>query len=155
MTVAERTRQAVRDRPFLFDALRAGVCNYSAAARLLDAEDEEAAVAALRRFADELDAPDPPAGDARVTMAAGLGVVPPEDALLVVGDTALGPEAGSLTGLLATGDPGPRHLRLALGRCETAGVSVTAAGLAGDAMLVVVARRDGPDALRRVEGVFG
>jgi len=34
-SLAARTRDAVRDEPFLFDALRAGVLNYSAAARYL------------------------------------------------------------------------------------------------------------------------
>jgi len=42
MSVAERTRAAVREEPFLHDALRAGVVNYRAAARYLDVGDEDA-----------------------------------------------------------------------------------------------------------------
>ena len=49
MTVAERTRAAVRAEPFVYEALRAGVLNYTAAARYLDVGDESAVSAALRR----------------------------------------------------------------------------------------------------------
>jgi hypothetical protein len=153
MSLAERTRQAVRDRPFLHDALAAGVCNYTAAARFLDVGDAEPVAAALRRYADDLD-PAPGAGDARVTMASGFGRGEPGDpgALLAVGGTALVPDAGSLTAVRVAGEVPPRALELVLGRCRTAGVEVAAAGVAGDTLAVVVPRRDGPDALRRVEG---
>ncbi|UIO99293.1 hypothetical protein Hbl1158_12240 [Halobaculum sp. CBA1158] len=89
MTVAEETREAVRERPFLLDALRAGVVNYAAAASLLDLDaDADAVATALRRFGDDLrderaargDAVtadgDPTAdGGARVTMHRGVGRV--------------------------------------------------------------------------------
>lgn len=149
MTVAERTREAVRERPFLYDALRAGVLNYTATARYLDVGEEEAVAAALRRFADELD--DPPKGGAgRVTMESGLGRTE-GDGLVVVGETAFTPGAGSLTGVVATGDVSPLDLGRVLGRCETAGVSVEAAGVADGHLVVVVERRDGPDVVRLVE----
>lgn len=156
MSLAERTRQAVRDRPFLHDTLAVGVCNYTAAARFLDIGGTEPVAAALRRYADDLD-PAILEGDARVTMESGFGragspgSAGPDDALLTVGGTALVPEAGSLTAILATGDVSAATLELALGRCRTAGVEVTAAGVADGALAVVVPRRDGPDALRRVE----
>ena len=156
-SLAERTREAVRDRPFLYEALRAGVVNYSAAARYLDVGDRDAVAAALRRYAGELPARDqstPPAGDARVTMERGFGEGNPAEALLVAGETALVPDDGALTGILATGDVSPAHLREALGRCATAGVSVEAAAVAGGSLRVVVPEREGPDALRRVEGVI-
>src|SRR6056297_2372029 len=55
MSVAAATREAVRDRPALYDALRAGVVNYTAAADALDVDgDREAIATALRRFAAEL-----------------------------------------------------------------------------------------------------
>ena len=50
MTVAAETREAVRDHPFLETALRAGVVNYTAAARFLDVGEEEAVAAALRQI---------------------------------------------------------------------------------------------------------
>lgn len=161
MSVAERTRTAVRDHPFLYDALRAGVVNYTAAARFLDVDkraDAEAVAAALRRYASELEYR-PPEGDARVTMESGFGVAAhgagtganAGDALLAVGDTSLVADEGSLSVVLATGDVGPETLRAVLGRCVAAGIDVDATGVAGNGLLVAVSRRDGPDTLQRVE----
>jgi hypothetical protein len=155
VTLAADTRAAVDAHPFLYEALRAGVVNYSAAARFLDVGEGEtdAVVAALRRYAEELPEYETDRTDPRVTMESGLGEGDPADALLAVGDTALVPNSGSLTGLLATGDVDVGTLRRALGRLETADVSVVAAGVAGNALLVVVDRRDGASALRLVESV--
>lgn len=153
MTLAERTREAVRAHPFLHQALRAGVVNYTAAARFLDlgADDRDAVVAALRRYADDLPDYERPAAGVPVSMRSGLGHGAPDDALLVVGDTALVPDAGSLTGLLATGDVSPEVLAHALGRLSAADVAVEAAGVGDEALVVVVERRAGADALRVVE----
>jgi hypothetical protein len=68
-----------------------------------------------------------------------------------VGDTALVPDAGSLTGILATGDVDAPTLGHVLRRLDTEDVDVEAAGVAGDALLVVVERRAGADTLRVVE----
>lgn len=157
MTIAERTRAAVRRDPFLLDALRAGVVNYTAAARYLDVDaGEEAVAAALRRYAEELEPRLAPDVDARVTMKSRLGPTDSGGALLAVGDAALAPGEGSLTGVLATGeDVGPRELGAVLARCGAADVPVDAAGAAGGSLVVVVGRRDGPDALRIVEDVLG
>lgn len=154
MSIAERTRSAVREHPFLFEALRADVVNFTAAACFLDVGDPEAVAAALRRFGEDLDDYTPPSGDTRVTMESGLGEADPSEALLVVGSTALAPGAGSLTGVLATGAVSPSGLGHVLGRCDVADLSVEAAGVADDSLLVVVERRDGPDAVRLVEDVF-
>jgi hypothetical protein len=154
MSIAERTRSAVREHPFLFEALRAGVVNFTAAARFLDVGEEEPVAAALRRFSEELDGYDTPIGDARVTMESGLGDADPTEALLVVGDTALAPDSGSLTGVLATGTVSPAGLGYVLRRCETADIDVEAAGVADGSLLVVVDRRDGPDVVRLLEQVF-
>jgi hypothetical protein len=154
MSLAAATRDAVRERPFLYDALRAGVVNYTAAARTLDVDGEEEAVAtALRRFAGELD--DAPAhdSDARVSMQSGLGRAESPDAVLRVGDAAFAEGAGSLTGIVATGDLSPPALAEVLGRLRAADVAVEATGVTGDALVVVVSRRAGPDALRVVEAV--
>jgi hypothetical protein len=163
MSLAAATREAVRDRPFLVDALRAGVLNYAAAARLLSDEvdalagaDEDAVTAALRRYREDLGAHDRPTGDARVSMHSGVGPVEaPTDAdadevLLRVGDAAYAP-GGSSTAVVATGSVGPAVLAAVVDRLRTADVDVAAAGVAGDALTVVVDRRDGPDALRVVE----
>ncbi|MFB6087345.1 MAG: hypothetical protein ABEJ85_02395 [Haloarculaceae archaeon] len=160
MTLAADTREAVRRHPFLVEALRAGVVNYSAAARFLDVDGEtDAVVAALRRFAADLDEYGRPVDGARVTMESGFG---PGDhtesgALLVVGETALVPDAGSLTAIVARDDfdSATAALRLVLGRLETADVTVEAAAGDGETVVVVVGRRDGPDALRAVEDALG
>jgi hypothetical protein len=153
MSLAARTREAVRANPFLHQALRAGVVNYTAAARYLDlgADDEEAVVAALRRYADSLSAPGTTDRTAPVSMESGLGEGDPDDALLVLGDTALVPGAGSMTGVLATGEVDATALRHVLGRLATDAIDVSAAAVTGEALLVVVDRRDGPDTLRTVE----
>ncbi|MFC6864484.1 hypothetical protein ACFQGE_13585 [Halomicroarcula sp. GCM10025817] len=158
MSLASETRDAVRARPFLYDALRAGVVNYTAAARTLDVDGEVDAVAtALRRFAEELPEYSPPAGEARVSMETGLGPVDAEttDPLLVVGDARFGRDAGSLTAVVATGDLSGAALADVLGRSGTADVDVEAAAVGGETLVVVVERRDGPDTLRLVEAAVG
>ena len=156
MSLAAATRDAVRERPFLYDALRAGVVNYTAAARLLDVGgDTDAVATALRRFADELDDGPVHEREARVSMQSGLGRLEDGDALLTVGDTRLGAGAGSLTGIVARGDVSPGALADVLGRLRAADVAVEAAGVGDEALVVVVERRAGPDALRVVEGAVG
>lgn len=155
MSLAEQTRRAARDHPFLQAALGAGVVNYTAAARFLDVDGETDAVAtALRRYAAELDAPAAP-GEVRVSMESGLAPVDPGDgdALLVVGDRGFAPDGGSLTAILARGDVGPDALRRALARLGIEDVPVRAAGV-GNALVVVVERRAGADAVRAVEAAL-
>jgi hypothetical protein len=155
MSLAAATREAVRERPFLYDALRAGVVNYTAAARTLDVDgDTDAVATALRRFADELS--DGPTHESRasVSMESGLGRTD-EEALLTVGDTRFARGAGSLTGIVARGDCSPAGLGDVLGRLRAAGIDVEAAGVGDGTLVVVVERRDGPDTLRVVEGAVG
>ncbi|SEN92769.1 hypothetical protein SAMN05216388_100675 [Halorientalis persicus] len=173
MSLASRTREAVRSHPFLYDGLRAGVVNYTAAARFLDlgADDqdtvgqesdepsvadapEEAVVAALRRYAEDLPEYESDGTSARVSMESGLGDGDPADALLTVGDTALVPGGGQLTGILATGDVDATALAHVLTHLRAEDVAVTAAGVGGDALLVVVERRAGADAVRAVEAAL-
>jgi hypothetical protein len=170
MSVAERARAAVRARPSLHDALRAGVVNHAALAAELDVDgDPEAVAAALRRYAATLDAPGREERSTRVTMHSGVGPAgragdasAPAEAdeagggsrpLLVVGGTALR-SGGSLTAVRASGDVDGRALAAVLARLRVEGVDVEAAGVGGDSLLVAVARRDGPDALRLVEGAL-
>lgn len=153
MSLAAETRAAVRARPFLLEGLRAGVINYTAAARFLDVGETDAVAAALRRFADDLPPyADPADGRCRVTMERGFGTVDPADALLVVGDLSIGPDAGSLTALLATGDLTTRWMAAGLGRLVAADVTVVGAGFGADAGAVLVEKDDGPNALRALDG---
>ena len=150
MSLAAETRRAVRERPFLYDALRAGVVNYSAAARYLGLGEEDAAVAALRRYAEELPDVAADAYDVRVTMHSGVGPTADGDPLLTVGETGFA-DGGDSTAVLATGAVDAELLRRVLGRFAAEEVAVEAAGVAGESLLVVVDRRDGADAVRIVE----
>lgn len=161
MTVAEAARAAVDDRPFLHEALRAGVCNYAAAAAALDVDgDDDAVATALRRYAEDLGQRSVDSRDARVTMRSGVGVaddgddVTPGDALLSVGGTAIVDGAGDATAVLATGDVDGDALLSVLGRLRTGGVDVEVAAVAGDAITVVVGRRDGAQAVRLTEAAL-
>lgn len=156
MTLAAETRAAVRDRPFLLAALRAGVVNYAAAARTLDVgEDPDAVATALRRFAERLPAAGTTSRSATVAMRSGLERVDPgNDAVLRVGEQGFGPGAGDRTGLVATGEVDAVALGHVLGVLDAHDITVEAAGAASGALVVVVPRRDGPDALRRVEGAL-
>ena len=156
MSLAAATRDAVRERPFLYDALRAGVVNYTAAAREIDIDGETDAVAtALRRFAEELDDDPVHDGEARVSMTSGLGRSDDGPALLTVGDSHFAEGTGSLTGIVGSGDVSAAALGDVLGRLRAAEIPVEAAGVGDDTLVVVVERRSGPDALRVVEGALG
>lgn len=151
-SLAARTREAVREEPFLYDALRAGVVNYTAAARTLDIDGETDAIAtALRRYADELAEFRPPRGDVRVSMRSGVGPAEDGDALLTVGDRAFADDGGGYTAIVGTGATNASVLRRVLGTLAAADVDVTAAGVSEEALVVVVERRVGADALRAVE----
>ncbi|PSP75382.1 hypothetical protein BRC81_15830 [Halobacteriales archaeon QS_1_68_20] len=158
MSLAAEAREAVRRHPFLLAGLRAGVVNYTAAARFLDvAGDEDAVATALRRYAEELPDRETRSVDARVTMESGLGLADaaaPDGATLAVGGAAVLPDAGDLTGVLAEGAVDATALAAVLDRLAAADVEVAAAGVAGEAMLVVVGRRDGAAALRVIEAVL-
>jgi hypothetical protein len=153
VSLAERAREAARDHPFLVEGLRAGVVNHTAAARFLDLDgDPDAVATALRRYADDLQARDPPSGTPRVRMER-------QDAPDWLTDPADGE-----TAVIAEGDVGPAALAPVLARLRIAGVEVTSAGAtdggASDdashsAFGVVVARRDGSTVVRCVEQVLG
>ena len=163
MSLAEETREAVRDRPFLRESLRAGVLNYTAAARFLVADvdaatgDEgvEAIATALRRYRESLPDCDEVSRDARVAMKSRLGPVESaDDALLTVGDESFGPDSGSLTGVVANGAVDVAALAGVLARLRTANVSPVAAGGADGSLVVLVERLDGPNAIRAVENAL-
>lgn len=155
MSVAEATREAVRERPFLLEALRADVVNYRAAAERLDLDaSAETVAAALRRFAADLPARSVAGRSTRVTVERGVGDAGDAAPLLAVGDHALASDSGSATALLATGDVDARALSTVLDRLAAAGIDVEAAGVAGDALLVVVDGQAGGRALRVVEAAL-
>lgn len=152
MSLAEETRAAVRARPALYDALRAGVLNYAAAARYLDVgEDPEAVATALRRFEDRLSDDRAEGWDARVRMNR---VRAEDDGPITVGDATFAPGDGAYTAVLATGAVDPHALEHVLGVLRTNGIAPEAAGVAGGSMAIVVDRRSGADAVRVVEAAL-
>lgn len=153
MSLAERTREAARDHPFLIDALRADVVNYSAAARFLGVEgDREAVATALRRFADDLPAYERSERDARVTMQRRVGIVeaPHPDSLLRLGDVGVAPD-GRFTAIAADGDVAADDLGAVCRRLAADGIAVEAVAGVEGRLTVVVDGDDAVDALRIVE----
>ena len=163
MSLAAETREAVRARPFLFDALRAGVVNYSAAATWLanDADldgDSDAVATALRRFREELPTYATAERSATVSMQSGVSVIEEpagngEDTLLRLPGVAVVPDGGD-TAVIATGNVDATALAATIDRLRTADIFPAAAGIAGNALLVVVKRRAGATAIRVVEGAL-
>lgn len=165
-SLAAATRDAVRTRPLLHDALRAGVLNHRAAAEELSDDlpgdpDPDSVATALRRFGADLPGVDRGSRRAPVRVRRGVGAVE-TDPLLAVGGVALGETDGARdhTALLATGEVDARALESVLARLRVAGVGVEAAGVtagsdAGTAALaVVVGDADRTAALRAVESAL-
>ncbi|WP_049984849.1 DUF7523 family protein [Halobellus rufus] len=169
MSLAAETRAAVRARPWLLRALRAGVVNYAAAAESLDVDgDTDSVATALRRFADDLPEPDATTRDVTVRMRSGVGLAgvdvehgdskaSPEteaETLLSVGESAIVTADGSLTAIVVNGEVDPSALSTVVDRLAAENVVVDAAGVAGGELVVVVPRRDGANALRHVESAL-
>jgi hypothetical protein len=162
MSLAAETRDAVRARPSLLYALRAGVVNYTAAAERLDVEgDTDSVATALRRFAEDLPPAETEHRDVTVRMRSGVGLAgedvvatESDDRVLTVGGVALVAAQGELTALVAAGDVDARALAAVCDRLAAENVLVDAAGVAGDELVVVVPQRQGATALRYVEATF-
>jgi hypothetical protein len=158
MSTAEATRDAVRRRPFLLHALRAGVLNYAAAAAFLDVPgDDDAVATALRRFGEELSPFDTEQRNARVTMRSGVGPEPASETgaepLLVAGGTAV-VDGGSMTAVLATGEVNPAAVAAVCERLAAEDIETHAAAVAGESLVVVVDRRAGASAVQAVESAL-
>ena len=103
MSLAADTREAVRNRPVLYDALCAGIVNYTAAAESLDVDgDTDAIATALRRFGQSLAAEDDESstgaaaneladGTVTVRMRSGLDRVAAESLVVAVDGRGLSP----------------------------------------------------------------
>ncbi|MFB6081777.1 MAG: hypothetical protein ABEJ67_03045 [Halanaeroarchaeum sp.] len=149
-SLAAQTRAAVDAHPFLRDGLRAGVVNFAAAARFLDVEGGEEAIAtALRRYADELPPLDSRDASVRVTMQSGVGEG--DGDLLTIGGTGYAEDAGSSTAIQAVGEVDESLFGTVLSRLAARDVVLDAAGYRDDAIVLVVARRDATSALTVVE----
>ncbi|QFU83757.1 DUF7523 family protein [Natronorubrum aibiense] len=154
MSLAAETRRAADANPFLVAALRAGVVNYTAAARFLEVDGETDAIAtALRRYAEELSTYETKSRDVQVRMESGIGPIETgtDEALLALGDTAVGPSSGERTAILATGDVDARVLAEAIEHLSLEGLVPNSAAVGDGVLLVVVDRLEGANALRAVE----
>ncbi len=165
MSLAADTREAVRKHPFVLDALRAGVLNHSAAAAWLAEEagiggDPDAIATALRRFREDIPSYETDSRTASVSMRSGVAVEEHEagalddDPLFRVGGAAV-LSGGRDTAVLASGDVDAAALAAVLRRLAAVDVDVSAAGVAGDALVVIVERRAGATAVRVVEAALG
>lgn len=151
-SLAAETRTAVDAHPFIRDGLRAGVVNFAAAARFLDVDGGEEAVAtALRRYAEELPAVESRDADVRVTMQSGIGPGDGDETLLQIGSNDFAAGSGSDTAIQAVGDVDVGLFGTVVDRLAGDGVDVIGAGYAADALVLVVERRDAAAALTVVE----
>lgn len=153
MSLAEDTRRAVRERPWLFTALRAGVVNYAAVARSLDVgADADAVATALRRFEERLPPLETEPRDVRVTIARDVSDAGPlASVLLEASVDGNGPDPDDLAAVSASGSVDATVLEHCLGCLRTAGIEVEAAAVVDERLVIYVPRRSGPDALRAVE----
>ncbi|MFB6268158.1 MAG: hypothetical protein ABEI31_10895 [Halodesulfurarchaeum sp.] len=156
-SLAAETRAAVDARPFLKEALRAGVLNVAAAARYLDLEGEQEAIAtALRRYAEDLDPPERRERAIRVRMERRVADV---EALLAVdgeapGATEIARDGDSSpdpTAIIASGDVDPRFVATVLARFADESLSLIGVGVTADCAVFVVPNGSGSTALRFVE----
>ena len=149
-TLAAATREAVDANPFVRTALRAGILNYSAAARFLDVDGGEEAIAtALRRYAEELPPIQSRDGRVRVTMHSGVGRG--DGSLLAIGGDSFVEGAGAATAIQAVGDVDAGLLGTIANRLASVSVDVLGMGLVDETLLVIVDRADGTTALTIVE----
>ncbi|MCU4925167.1 hypothetical protein OB905_04085 [Halobacteria archaeon AArc-dxtr1] len=157
MSLASETRRAVDEQPFLRTALRAGIVNYTAAARFLKIDGETDAVAtALGRYAEELPEYEAGSRDVRVTMRSDIGPVDDgSDGLLSVGDLAFGPaDGGNRTAIVATGEIDAIGLATAVQALSLADIEPAAAAVGDGVAILVVDRFDGANAVRTVENAL-
>lgn len=152
MSLAERTRKALKAAPFIHEALRAGVVSYTAAARYLDVKgDTDAIASAIRRYTDALTPPET-GSETTVRMERGvqLGSGNHDDGLLTVGDVTV-EDGGECTAYILAPLADQRLFGSILTRLAIEGVPVRAAGVSPETAVIVVGSEAGPEALRIVE----
>ena len=143
MSLAADTREAVRQRPVLYDALRAGVVNYTAAAETLDIDgDREAIATALRRFTESLSENADEPTDRSLTVRMDRSVDPDElDAVPSTVETAGVDDA--VTAVRARGAVDAEMLATVCDRLRIAEIDILAASVPADLPGVVGSQRPG------------
>lgn len=151
MSLAEETRSAVHHRPYLLTALRAGIVNYAAAARTLGiSEDTEAVATALRRYADELPPATTESRQARVSIESNIESLH-QSGLVSTTIQDHFTDKESQTAVLVEGDIDAATLEHALALLRTNKITVTAASVTPEHMVIIVNRLDASHVIRLVE----
>ncbi|MBS3760415.1 DUF7523 family protein [Halodesulfurarchaeum sp.] len=147
-SIAAETRRAVDTMPYLRYALRAGVVNYTEAARQLDIAAETGAVAsALRRYAAELPPLETSERTVRVRMEREVSAADTDI-------SAVGQEATDRTIITLEGEIDAGRFGRVLSALGPTGVTVRGAEFASETGSVLVDQGDGSTALRSVEAVL-
>ena len=108
-------------------------------------------MAALRRYAEEIDEIEGSDGRVSVSMRSGVGEVDDGEALLGVGGRRFRADGGEYTAIVASGDLEAKALETVLGRLRTDDIDPVAAAGAEGSATIVVERSAAPNALRIVE----
>lgn len=154
MTVAATTREAIRDWPFLELALRAGIVNFTAAARFLDCGETDAVAVALRRYAEEIGEIEHPEPTARVSMQSNIEQTSSqENAILTIASTNFSINDGSLTAIIGEGNIGSSDLEWLLGKMRIESIEVVAAAAGPESAVIIVPRSSAPNTLRIIESM--
>ncbi len=146
MSLASRTRETVKKYPCIHEALRAGVINYSAAARYLPISgDTEAIASALRRYGEQLDNQTDQYFDLSITMHTSYP--------LQLTDLPPTIEKDSVTWLCVSGDITPIVVGSLLLGCKSHEIPVHAVSANERTAVICVPRTSGATALRCIEHV--
>jgi|TARA_Y100000817_G_scaffold307468_1_gene293978 hypothetical protein len=132
MSLAAITRREVRKTPYLYDAIRAGIVNYSAAARMLDLEGQDTAVSvSLQRLNKEL----PPLEMARI------------DANITISSD----EINQQVKIVVEGPVDAKILSHFILVCHMNEIQIIEASISMGEIQIVVEWKEGPNALRIIE----
>lgn len=147
-SIAAETRRAVDNTPYLRQSLRAGIVNFTEAARQLEVPGETEAVAsALRRYAAELPPLEAETGTTRVRMERGVDA----DRVLVSGTASA---TADLTAITLEGGISAGLFGRVLSAFESTNLAIQGAGMTDETAVVLVDRGEGSRALRLVEAVL-
>jgi len=132
MSLAAITRRAVRKTPYLYDALRAGIVNYSAAARMLNLEGQDAAISvSLQRLSKELPPLEMASIDANITISSD--------------------ETKQRAKIVIEGPVDAKALSHLILVCHMNGIRIIEASIVMGEIDIVVEWKDGPNSLRLIE----
>lgn len=151
MSVAAATREAIKAHPFLLDAMRLDVLNFTAAARFLDVGETEAVAAALRRLSTDLSPAHSTSVDLRVRMERGIGEVHKEEALLQIGEAGFGKVNGPFAGIIANGTSDARTVGTVLLRVAEADIELIASAATPTQFILIVPSTAAATSIRCVE----